>query len=372
METKAKDRSGFTLHTWREKLAWVRKHGIKAYLTWATVDEAIGAPLRTSTIFWRWMFEHVLTWKYVYQKWSPYKAGDSIPWYMGIAWINYTTLNTHAMIMPINLLVGWMYRVRVFMFNPCWRFSKRERELKTRQEHKLSYHVTRLLYQCSCGAEIASMSLVCPAMAHAMRLNLNTVIKSEPYRKYNKEKGVAPLDPLYRQGFDAGYMHAMGNVEKHIELRAFQLSSLVERRMEREGTEHVMVVGNTVSPLNCSDDVHEWGAWYLADARVNETKRDNESHRKCTRCGRVERFVASQRENTYLPAEYKKALRDPKAFQREYEGTFATALPKGIPHASGKYHPTGKTCNGCGEPILFDDHFQIYEEGIFHKRCAER
>lgn len=40
----------------RDKIAWIRKHGLVAYLTWATFDEGIGRiPLRRSARFWRWV-----------------------------------------------------------------------------------------------------------------------------------------------------------------------------------------------------------------------------------------------------------------------------------------------------------------------------
>lgn len=42
--------------TFREELAWVRKHGIRAKLTWATVEEGCNlVPLRRSVRFWRWV-----------------------------------------------------------------------------------------------------------------------------------------------------------------------------------------------------------------------------------------------------------------------------------------------------------------------------
>ena len=41
---------------WRHELRWLRDHGLKAWLTWATVDEACGkVSLRKSAKFWRWM-----------------------------------------------------------------------------------------------------------------------------------------------------------------------------------------------------------------------------------------------------------------------------------------------------------------------------
>ena len=37
-----------------EQVRWIRRHGLKAWLTWATVDEACEiVPLRRSARFWR-------------------------------------------------------------------------------------------------------------------------------------------------------------------------------------------------------------------------------------------------------------------------------------------------------------------------------
>lgn len=42
--------------TIREEVRWIRRHGMKAWLTWATVEQAAGAPLSRSQRFWRWVF----------------------------------------------------------------------------------------------------------------------------------------------------------------------------------------------------------------------------------------------------------------------------------------------------------------------------
>ena len=34
---------------------WIRRHGLVAWLTWATLDQACGAPLTWSQRFWRWV-----------------------------------------------------------------------------------------------------------------------------------------------------------------------------------------------------------------------------------------------------------------------------------------------------------------------------
>lgn len=40
----------------KDELKWIRKHGLKAWLTWATIEEATDrAPLRRSAQFWRWV-----------------------------------------------------------------------------------------------------------------------------------------------------------------------------------------------------------------------------------------------------------------------------------------------------------------------------
>lgn len=39
-----------------DEIAWIRRHGLRAYLTWATVEEACDiVPLRRSARFWRWV-----------------------------------------------------------------------------------------------------------------------------------------------------------------------------------------------------------------------------------------------------------------------------------------------------------------------------
>lgn len=44
----------------RDELQWIKKHGIRAWLTWATVEEACElVPLRRSARFWRWAFRVV-------------------------------------------------------------------------------------------------------------------------------------------------------------------------------------------------------------------------------------------------------------------------------------------------------------------------
>ncbi len=42
-----------TMQALRENLVWIRRHGLRAWLTWATVEEACGAPLARSRRFWR-------------------------------------------------------------------------------------------------------------------------------------------------------------------------------------------------------------------------------------------------------------------------------------------------------------------------------
>lgn len=45
--------SEWNLKGWK-RVQWIRKHGIRAWLTWATVDEATGkVPLSKWTRFWR-------------------------------------------------------------------------------------------------------------------------------------------------------------------------------------------------------------------------------------------------------------------------------------------------------------------------------
>lgn len=43
--------------TTRETLRWIQRHGIRAWLTWATVEQACGAPLTRSQRFWRKVFD---------------------------------------------------------------------------------------------------------------------------------------------------------------------------------------------------------------------------------------------------------------------------------------------------------------------------
>lgn len=39
-----------------DEIRWIRRHGLRAWLTWATVEQACGAPLTRSQRFWRWVF----------------------------------------------------------------------------------------------------------------------------------------------------------------------------------------------------------------------------------------------------------------------------------------------------------------------------